>query len=451
MQGDAKKQIRNVGLFAGTSPNPAPVASGPNKYTGKQFEYFELPTSAHIWENAQYASNYFKAQVQGIIPGTFETERGAYIRSMDIVEQTTGAKMPNDYQTIYFQDTRIKGLYTGAKVKFAGNTWLAISPFNVADPLMQSVIRRCNAVWKHLDYYGNVLSEPFVFQDARAQSTANEYLDYSVIPNWYQKCVMQLNEQTKELAYNRRIVLGSSVVEVRGLVDFITDFSGTDPEGTENPEPSHVMFFDAQYQEPNLAIDDMERGIAGGKAFSWELLPSFSAEMGVVSTQKIVVHSLRNNEAPDTENHPVSYLFTSSDQSVLTVDAEGNVEGIGEGKATITITLAQNPDIQREIEITVSEEQPAMQFVFTPDLPDKLKQMQTYTGVVSIMQGGSEVDTPITMTAYGATEQADAEFDSSTNTITISAYEASQTPISLVFRADAHSLIFTKNIQLEGY
>lgn len=450
MQGNVQKQIRNAGLFAGASPNPAPVASGPNKYTGKQFEYFELPTSAHIWENAQYASNYFKAQVQGIIPGTFETERGAYIRCMDIVEQTTGAKMPNDYQSIYFQDTRIKGLYTGAKVKFAGNTWLAISPFNISDPMSSSVIRRCNAIWKHLDYYGNVLCEPFIFQDARAQSTANEYLDYSVIPNWYQKCVMQMNEQTKELAYNRRIVLGSSVVEVRGLVDFITDFSGTNPEGTENPEPTHVIFFDAQYQEPNLAIDDMERGIAGGKAFSWVLLPSFSAEMGASSTQQIVVNSLRNNEAPDTDNHPVTYLFSSSDTSVLTVDMEGNVESVGEGKATITITLQQNPEIQTEIEITVSEEQPAMQFVFTPELPDKLKQMQTYTGTVSIMQGGSAVATPISMTAYGATEQADVELLAG-NAVTIRSYEASEIPLSIVFRADAYGLVYTKNIQLEGY
>ena len=151
-----------------------PGVGGPYKYTGKQHEYFENPTTEYIWENSKYASNYYKAWVQGVIPGTFDTERGAYIRSMDIVEQTTGAKMPNDYQSIYFQDTRIKGLYTGAKVKYAGNTWLAISPFNVSDPLSSSVVRRCNAVWKHLDYYGNVLSEPFIFHDGRAQATASD-------------------------------------------------------------------------------------------------------------------------------------------------------------------------------------------------------------------------------------------------------------------------------------
>ena len=449
MQGKARAAMRNVALFAGTRPSPVPGDGGPYKYAGKQFEYFENPTSAFIFENAKYAANYYKAEVQGIMPGTFETKREAYIRSSDVVEQTTGSKMPNDYQVIYFQDTRIRGLYTGAKVKYGGNTWLAISPFNVADPMSSAVVRRCNAVWKHLDYYGNVLAEPFVFQDGRAQSTANEYLDYSVIPNWYQKCVMQLNDDTKELAYNRRIVLGSSVVEVRGLVDVITDFSGQTNEETGLPEPSHVIFFDAQFQEP-IEIDDMENGIAGGKAFSWIIKPSFSASMGVNSTQTISVGSLRNNEAPDTEKHPVSYLFSSSDENVLTVDENGIVTSVGEGTATVAITLEQNPNIKAIVEITVTAETPQAEFVFTPKLPTTMKQMQTYTGTVSVMQGGTEIETPIKMTAHGGTQAADAVFDSDGNTLSIQSYQASNMPLSLVFNANEHGLTYTANIQLEG-
>ena len=450
MQGDAKKQIRNVGLFAGTPPTPAPVPGGPNRYTGKQFEYFEMPTSDFIWNNAQYASNYYAAHVQGVIPGTFETERGAYIRSMDIVEQTTGAKMPNDYQSIYFQDTRIKGLYTGAKVKFAGNTWLAISPFNISDPLSSSVVRRCNAMWKHLDYYGNVKSEPFIFQDGRDQSTANEYLDWSVIPNWYQKCVIQLNDETKELAYNRRMILGSAAVELRGISDFITDFSGSDEEGTANPEPPHAMFFDVQFQQP-LEIDDMERGIAGGKAFSWQIMTSVPGEIGIGDEQPISVYSLRNGENADDGKHEITYLFSSSDTDVATVSLLGVVKGISEGEATITVTLMQNQNIKAEIPVTVSANAPAAQFVFTPELPNKLKQMQTYSGVVSVMQGATEISTPITMSVFGASESADSVFDSADNSLSIQAYEPNLMPLSLVFRADAYSLVYTKNIKLEGY
>ena len=44
-----------------------PGVGGVNKYTGKQYEYFETPTSGFIWENAKYASNYCKAIVQGVM------------------------------------------------------------------------------------------------------------------------------------------------------------------------------------------------------------------------------------------------------------------------------------------------------------------------------------------------------------------------------------------------
>lgn len=450
MQGNAGKAIKDVALFAGSPPSPMPGVNGPNKYTGKQHEYFEAPTTAFVWENAKYAANYFKAQVQGVIPGEFTDERGAYIRSMDIVEQTTGAKMPNDYQSVYFQDTRIKGLYTGAKVKYAGNTWLAISPFNIADPLMRAVIRRCNAIWKHLDYYGNVIVEPFIFHDGRASATANEYLDWSVIPNWYQKCVMQLNDSTKELAYNRRIVLGSSVVEVRGLVDFVTDFSGETTEDNANPEPSHVMFFDVQYQQPT-DNDDMERGIANGKMFSWVITPSFAATMGVGESQTITASSIRNGEQPDTENHPVSYLFSSSDESVLTVDENGVVTSVKEGTATITVALEQNTEITATAEITVTAEQIAAEFVFTPELPDSLKQLQQYQGYVSVRQGATVISASVEMQLFGENGNASAAFDDSDNSLSIKCWKPSDTPISLVFTANEHNLKFTKQIMLEGF
>lgn len=451
MQGDAQKQIRNVALFAGSPPSPMPGVGGSYKYTGKQHEYFENPTTEYIWENAQYASNYYKAHVQGIMPGTFETERGAYIRSMDIVEQTTGAKMPNDYQSIYFQDTRIKGLYTGAKVKYAGNTWLAISPFNVSDPLSSSVVRRCNAVWKHLDYYGNVLSEPFIFHDGRAQATASDYSDYGVLPRWYQKCVMQLNEETKELAYNRRIALGSSVIEVRGMIDFITDFSGDTSETVSDSEPPHVMFFDAQYQEPNLALDDMERGIAGAKAFSWTITLSCSNTMNVGGEQIVTVQSLRNGEEPDTAKHPVSYIFTSSDTSIATVDADGKVTAVSEGDVTITATLEQNPEISGSATISVSSEELQPEMVFTPELPQSLKQMQGYSGTVSVLRGGERLNTPIVMTVYGATDAADINLDGVTGALTITCFEASNAPLSMVLKADEYGLTVTRNVRLEGY
>jgi hypothetical protein len=103
------------------------------------------------------------------------------------------------------------------------------------------------------------------------------------------------------------------------------------------------------------------------------------------------------------------------------------------------------------VEITVSAEEPEAEFVFTPDIPEKLRQMQSYSGVVSVMRGGDAVSTPIVMTMYGSTGSVDCTFDAVTNRLEITNYEASKTPLSLVFRAEEQDLTITKTIKLEGF
>ena len=450
MQGNAKRQLKNAALFANLPPSSMPGVGGPYKYSGKEMEYFEEATSAYVFENSKYAANYYKAEVQGVMPGSFDTKRGAYIRSMDIVEQTTGAKMPNDYQAIYFQDTRIKGLYTGAKVKYGGNTWLAISPFNVADPLSQAVVRRCNAVWRHYDYYGNIKTEPFVFHDGRASATANEYLDWSVIPNWYQKCVMQLNNETRELAYNRRMVLGSSVVQLRGIVDFVSDFTGETPTQTGESEPSHVLFFDVQYDQPT-ENDDMINGIADGKSFKWEILAAHESIMNIGGVQTVGVKSLRNNEEPDTQNYSVSYLFSSSDESVATVTQNGKIKALNVGETVITVYLEQNQNITTSFQLTVQEEKLAPTFLIDPPLPSAMEQLQKYSGSVSVANGDGSDEDGITVTAKGGTYAASVVFDSSTGQLEINAYEASDIPILVTIESKKYGLTHTQKIELEGF
>lgn len=49
-------------------------------------------------------------------------------------------------------------------------------------------------------------------------------------------------------------------------------------------------------------------------------------------------------------------IFTSSDESVVTVDEKGNVTPVGEGTAVITIVSADKPSVKKEITITVLPE-----------------------------------------------------------------------------------------------
>lgn len=429
-------------------------ATGPQPYSGRQKPYFQQATQDYVFENAEYANNYYKATVQGCVPGVFEEVRKTYIRTMDLVEQSTGSNAPNDWQLVYFKDPRIQGLYTGAKLWYGGNTWIATAPRNIASATGNSVIRRCNAFWNYLDYYGNIKSEPFVWAKGPAQATANEYLDYTVVPNSYQKCVMQLNDATRQIAYNRRMALGSSVYEVRGIVDFVQDFtqmldeSGNPTDTRQGDTESHILFFDLVYQQP-LEIDDMENGVADGNAFQWDILIGGNQEMAIGGVQTLAVSSLRNGEAPDTDKYPVQYLFTSNDENVITVNNQGDVTAVSAGNAVITVTLKQNTAISATFEITVSENSSGVQIVAEPALPPALAMLQTYTGKVSVLQNGEKVDAPITIATGGAPAWKYSASMSADGVLTISCFDESEKPLELTISALKETISTT--VQLKGY
>ena len=451
MQGKNNKQIKNASLLAGALPA---ACNGKQPYEGRQKTFFQQDTQMFVFENAKYANNYYKAKVQGCIPGDFDTIRGAYIRTMDIVEQSTGSNAPNDWQAVYFQDPTIQGLYTGAKLWYGGNTWIATAPKNMASASGNAVIRRCNAFWNYLDYYGNIKSEPFVWAKGPAQATANEYLDYMVIPNSYQKCVMQLNDATRDIAYNRRMVLGSSAYEVRGIVDFVQDFTDvTDEMGnpTDRKQAAgqcHILYFDLVYQQP-LEIDDMENSVAGGKAFEWTVLVSGNNEMPVNGTQILSVRSLRNGEAPDTANNPVSYRFESSNENVLTVDENGTVHAVSEGTAMVTVYLSQNESKYATFDIAVSETSSGVQIVAEPPIPDSISMLQTYAGKIRVYENGAETEEQVKLQTSGAADWAYSASLDDENNLTITCFSQSEKPLEM--KISALNATIEKSVQLKGF
>ena len=69
------------------------------------------------------------------------------------------------------------------------------------------------------------------------------------------------------------------------------------------------------------------------------------------------VSSIRCNEpVVSTEEHPINYVWTSSNEDVATVDENGVVTGVAEGICFIIATLEQNLEKSTSMMITVSEE-----------------------------------------------------------------------------------------------
>lgn len=457
MQGNAfEKQVSDIALFAGTRLSPAYNPAKPNPYRFRRKTYFEHSTNSFVWENAKYASNYYAAQVQGCIPGDFDAVRGANIRTMDIVEQSTGTQMPNEWQCVFFQDPRIKGLYTGAKLWYAGNVWLCTAPKSVASDSANAVIRRCNAIWNFIDYYGNVITEPFVWNKSNANATSNEYLDYNSIAHDYQRCCMQLNDKTRHIRHNQRVVLGNGVYQVSGIVDFISDFGEVMDENGEfkqrQKSESHIMYFDLYKTEPLAGVDDMENEVADALKFGWKIGISAAQSVQVGQTVNLGAYSLRSDaESEDvlvesTDEHPISYSYHSLDESVLTVDSEGNITAVAAGSTYITITLDQNDSIVGSFLFFVTEAARDW-LTLTPELPDSLRMYESATAEVRYTVNGVETTEGITLTATGPDDYCySATLED--GVLNINAYYPSDKPLVITITAGVYSL--TKTIRLNG-
>lgn len=454
---DLRKSIANAAVFTGSPlSKTALYQSGENRYTGRAFPYFEDDSDRFIWENAKYAANVYKATVQGIIGRPFYETRGVRIRSMDIVEQSTGTQFPNDWQSIYFEDSRIRGLHSGAKIWYAGNTWISTAPYTIDSGTGHAVIRKCNAFFNTLDYYGNVVTEPFVWSKAAANATANEYIDYTVIAHNYNKCVMQLNENTKDILVNRRMILGKSAFQVTGIVDFVSDFSDTREDGqaeTEEQRESRIMYFDLYYTEP-LETDDMERHIAGGKTFKWEIMPGYSTTMETGAVQTITISTIRNGEQIEsTEEHPFTYRFESEDPETLSVDDTGNVTALKTGTGKITITLDENDGIFTEIEINAvneGEEPTEYQIVSEEGIPSTLKQTQEFASELKLFANGeAQTGTAFEIESAGPEKWCYDAFIEDGNILHIKCYESSEKPLKLKIKCLYADI--EKEIRLRGY
>lgn len=336
------KDIQNAMLLA---PGPPPAGNGPTpSETGQRPLWMDDAARRMLEKMAPYATDFFEAEIQGLDSedfwktGWYEVRAAGTFPSASISENSKN----NDWKTITFRRRDIDYIPTGAKVWFWKSCWLAYNPDNIGGAFSTAVVRRCNRNWKRYDYYGNILSEPFVVERNATRANANEYNIYQGLPDHYNNCVMQYNPQTMDLRENDRIVMGQAVYAVRGLSDYILDFS-TD-EGSVR-----LLYFSLYFQQPT-ELDDMTQQIADGKAFSWTISVSGPREMREGQTAVFIPSSLRCGQVPDRE---VSYLWESLSPG-LTVDETGNVTAGSLGEATIRCSLEQNPSIYTDIPITVT-------------------------------------------------------------------------------------------------
>lgn len=432
-----QNSIKN-GLLTSSRLNNV-VTNAPANTSPKWSKYNDEAT-AYYHEYAPYASNVFEAEIQGLDYNNFYAWTKVHIRSSNVINPSTGENLSTSWQDILILDRKVDFLPIGAYVKYNNNTWIVYNPDNIASPTGNGIVIRCNQTYNTLDYYGNIVRTPMFVAKGTILASSPYYMEFSATIDGYQHVIMQLNEVTEKITNNTRIILGKSAFGMYGVSDFPEEFTG-------DPNSCHIFRADLRLQE-TIEADDLVNHVADGKHFKFNIHIGASDTMREGGTQQLTVDAYRENEkVQSTEDAPLTYLWSSSDENVATVDEDGIVTAIGEGYCQITCTLKENPNVTDAcgINVLVSSE-PYIDF--TSPVPDKVKVYTTFEITAAYYENGQPTDNIVEWTLRRADRDA-YSYTVSGNTVSVMTYAPSASPLEIY--ASYSGATAVKKIQIIGY
>lgn len=418
----------------------------PKQYADRKHQYYADETRLFSEQYDRFSSDYVVAFVQGLKEGDLYGYTRVHLRLANMI---TGASalitVYDNYKTIEIAEKEYTYIRRGAKIKTMGSTWLAINPDNMSGTGGHTVIERCDQTWNHLDYYGNILSEPVCVDRLDMRGVDPDAQRATMINTGYYAIKVQYNKETAQLDNNSRLFLGNSCYLIAGYAEISREF-------TDEQDSINMMVFRAMAEEPNSVIDDLENRVAGGKTFNWEIRLSGTPTMAVGETARITPTSIRTAEentsvVEDTDEHPINYLWESSDESIVDVDANGYVTAVSEGTAEITCTLEQNPNIKAVFSVTAAgiSTEPHVSFLST--VPEKLRLYESIQLTATYYENGQATNETVEYVLTGADEQA-YEADVEGNNITIKCWSGSVLPLRITAKHGEYTA--TTEIYLEG-
>lgn len=401
------------------------VQNSPAEYADRQRRYFEGQSIRFGAERAQFSSDYFAGEAQGLFEDAPTEWTPIKLRMADVVRPSAAIQRRfDDFKNVFIASPPIDYLRPGTKIRAMGSVWLAVNPQNISSPVGNGIVRRCNSVWNYLDWHGNVCSEPIIVEELRANSSASEHQESGLITKGYFNVIAQLNDATRQLNTNSRMILGSGGYRVTGYSDFHMEFTG-------EYDSVRLLEFTIRYEEPNDAIDDMENHVASGKTFSWSLETQKEIELAPGGEAQILVSSRRNGEETvSTAEHPFSYVFSSSDAGIADVDESGMISGKAPGECTVVVSLAENPSIRAELAVVVAEGQSGPYVAFTKQPPDRLSAYASVRIEAGYFEDGTLRPETVSW-SFGGAQPSAYSVKTEGNTATITCWSGSIAPLQV--------------------
>lgn len=447
MANASENYVKNAITQSGGSAAGSFQKNTPVQYADRQRQYYAKRTNAFVKERAKYASDFVRANVQGLLADDFYEYVETDIRLADIASQTatstsTSSKNIDDIKIILFAEPQIDYFPVGAKIETMGSTWICTNPANISSVCTTATIQRCNASYNSYDYYGNIVTEPIIVEKTAMSSNDNSTPQNLVMMDGYFNVICQLNENTQSLGQNQRLILGSKAYFITGFTDFIQEFTG-------DYESVHLLRFSIRIEEPTVD-DDLINHIANGHNYTFAAEISGATSIAAGQKTQLLAHFVKNGtEVEATEEYPLEWEWISSSPDIATVDENGEVTALAEGVTQITAALKQSSgNVSATFELVVQQAVTTPYVEFIGVTPASIQQFTNATVTAGYYVNGALTDETISWTFTGARE--DSYFTTTDgNTVTITCVHADNTPLTVTATVGEYSA--STQIVLEGY
>lgn len=285
-------------------------------------------------------------------------------RTTTIVDVKTGQRNGDDFRKIIFYDPNHRP-EVGTRFRFDGCIWLSFATKNLKTSTSSLYAYKCNHTLNSQDKYGQIHREP-CYIDYKLNETQMEQGDLINVPSGRLNFVCQLNQWTKDIDVNQRYIVGGDAYMVRYRAKYERH------KTFDDNSPTIVQLY---MQYDNKAVDDnFDLQIANYKVYNYTIECEKTIVSTIGSTGQIIPTVLLDGAATAE-----SCSFYSSNESIVTVNSDGNYTLVADGTAEITVSMANAPMYNSVISVTVGEETEQSVYI-TPDVNTvKLNQEITYT------------------------------------------------------------------------
>lgn len=367
-----------------------PYLLGSDKDLGRQTEYYAQESIDFIKSLGKYADNHYRIQIQkwGDQVETIEC------RITDSFDEQANLKRGDDWKNILFYKP-VPNITVGMLAWFEKSTWLGFNTRNIASLTSSITVRRCDNVLNFTDEFNNVTPIPFVFDKYTIlNSTPVEKPSQPIsLINGYKNAWVQYNELTATMKTNQRFIINGQAWVVRGI-----DSVGR--QYTDERDSVRLMSFVLTRSEEREG-DDLINDIADADANVWTIEPSVTYLNGAVGDVGRLTSTLIHNGEVNTA---YSVLYSSTDESVITVDENGNYNIVGEGETTILCSFEKNDKITSEITVVATAEHPTPSYNYNivfDEIPTQIPQWESVTISAKVYHNNIELGNPIQFVVDG--------------------------------------------------